>query len=182
MTPATNNRQPTTAILAELKARLTALKLADNVTPAFSRVELFDCESLLEAFTLLTIADKRICVIVPTDETFERRPGDQIMVITRLLPVTLLISDRKLGNRTAALFGDGTDLGAYGLLELALPVVTGRLLENPNGVTSAPAHASVLIVKNEKEKQNLPGRAAVALELHCRGGSLQAQLGPGPIL
>ena len=52
----------------------------------------------------------------------------------------------------------------------------------PNGVTCEPVNNSVLIVKNEKDKQNLPGRAAVALELHCRGGNLQAPLGPQPVL
>jgi hypothetical protein len=182
VTPATYNRQPTTAILAELKARMTALKLADGTTPAFARVELFDSESLLEAFELLTLSEQRICVIVPLDETFNTENRGQILISTRILPVALLISDRVIGDRTKALFGSAANLGAYALAELALPVVTGRLLDNPNGVTVEPVNTSVLIIKNQKEKQNLPGRAAVALELQCRGGNLQAPLGPQPIL
>jgi hypothetical protein len=67
-------------------------------------------------------------------------------------------------------------------MEAVLPVVTGMLLAPPNGVTCEPINNSVIIVKNEKEKQNLPGRAAVALELHCKGGHLQAPLGPIPVL
>ena len=185
MTPAIYNRQPTTAIVAALKTILSALQVTiGNNAPvaAFSRVELFDNASLLEAFQLLSLSEQRVCLVVTLDETFHTENRGQILISTRTLPVTLLISDQILGNRTTALYGDATPPGAFGLMEIVLPAVTGMLLAPPNGVTSEPVNASVLIVKNQKEKQNLPGRAAVALELHCRGGNLQAALGPQPVL
>ena len=185
MTPATNNRQPTTAILNALVALLENLQVtigAAAPVPAFERVELFDSESLLEAFQLLTISEKRICLVVVLNEQFKTVNRGQTMISTRELPVALLIGDRQMGNRVAALYGNSTTPGAYGLMELVLPVVTGMLLAPPNGVTCEPVSCTVLIVKSQKEKQNLPGRAAVALELHCSGGNLQAPLGPIPVL
>ena len=150
--------------------------------PAFQRIEQFDSESLVDAFQLLTLSEKRLCLIVALDEQFARDPRNNVMLITRTLPVTLLISDRVLGDRTTALYGDNTTPGAQGLMELVLPAVTGLILPPPWGVTCEPVNSSVLIVKNQKEKQNLPGRAAVALELHCSGGNLQAAIGPVPVL
>jgi hypothetical protein len=188
MTPAISNRQPTTAITAALQAILSALQVTIGTNApvaAFSRVELFDSESLLEAFQLLAISEQRICLVVTLDEHFQTTNRAQTLITTRELPVALLVSDRILGDRTTALYGDDTTPGAWGLLELVLPAVMGMLIAPApplSGVTSEPVNASVLIVKNQKEKQNLPGRAAVALELHCRGGNLQAALGPQPVL
>lgn len=185
MTPATYNRQPVTAIVNQLVTNLAALKITIGnaaPTPAFARVALFDSENLVAAFQQLLISEQRICLVVVLDEQFKTENRGQVLISTRELPVTLLISDRQLGDRVAALYGNAATPGAYGLMELALPVVTGMLLAPPNGVTSEPIRNSVLIVKNEKDKQNLPGRSAVALELHCRGGNLQAPLGPQPVL
>ena len=185
MTPATANRQPTTAIVAALKTILTGLQVTIGTNApvnAFARVELFDSESLTEAMQLLVISDQRLCLIVVLDESFHTENRGQKLIVTRSLPVALIISDRILGNRTTALYGNNTTPGALGLMELVLPAVTGMLLQPPNGVTAEPVNSSVLVVKNQKDKQNLPGRAAIALELHCRGGNLQAALGPVPVM
>ena len=50
------------------------------------------------------------------------------------------------------------------------------------GVVVTPKEVTVLILKNEKEKQNLPGRAAVVLEVDCQGGWMETILGKGPTL
>ena len=184
MNAATNNRQPTTAILNQLVTQMQNLQVtigAAAPVAAFDRVELFDSESLLDAFQLLTISEKRICLVVVLEEHFTTVNRGQTLISTRQLPVALLIGDRQMGSRVEALYGNANTPGAYGLVELALPAVTGMLIAPPNGVTCEPVSCSVLIVKNQKEKQNLPGRAAVALELHCTGGNLQANLGPTPV-
>ena len=96
--------------------------------------------------------------------------------------MALIISDRALKSRQVALFGDGSTPGAYALMELVLPVVTGQLFNAPKGVISEPAQQEILIVKSKDEKRNLPGRAAIVLTLHCRGGHLQARLDSSPTL
>lgn len=185
---ATSYRRPTTEIIAEIERRMRALKVSADpgAAAAFDRVELFDAEDLVEAFRYLLITEQRVCVIVPLTEEFETQIDGLKLVVTRSLPVAVLMSDRVLGSRKAALYGraagdDGTgaELGAYALLELALPELTGLLLANPNGVMGEPQSDSVLSVRDTEK--NLPNRVCVALELRCRGGRLEGKVGPGVI-
>jgi len=184
MNSATAHFAATGDIVSALKTQVQKVKLADGSANAFQRVELFDSESLLEAFQLLVISEQRICLIVPLTEQWKTETSVRKILTRRTVNVALLISDRVLGNRNTALFGDGTAAtpGAHKLAALTLPLVTGQLLVNPGGVVCTPSHSDVIIVKNQKEKQNLPGRAAVALELECQGGWLEAALAVGPTL
>ena len=184
MTAAAGHFADVGTIAVALKAQVQLVKLADAATPAFQRVELFDSESLLEAFQLLTISEQRICLIVPLAEHWQTEVQTRKLLTRRTVNFVLLISDRVLGKRTTALYGDGTTAtpGAHKLTAFTLPLVTGQLINNPNGVVSAPTTADVVIVKNDKEKQNLPGRAAVAQELECKGGWIEAALAVCPTL
>ncbi len=186
MSATATNRTASAVLVQTLLTIVKALKLADNQTPAFGAVALFDQESLVEAFKWLAITDQRVCVIVPLDEQFEEKAGHGTkLVITRMLPVALLISDRVLGDRVSALYGNATAqppvIGAYGLYELVLPAVTGQIVAGPAKAVATPQVASLFVVK-EKQQTNLPGRSALALELHIRGGVLEANIGPGPVI
>ena len=186
MTPATYNRTPSAAIVQQLQTSIQELTLADGITPAFGEVRLFDQESLVEAFKWLALADQRVCVIVPLDERFDEKASHGTkLVITRLLPVALLISDRVIGDRVTALYGNAAAqppvIGAYGLYELVLPLVTGTILAAPVKAVSVPTNASLFVVK-DKQQTNLPGRSAIALEVQVRGGTLEANIGPGPVI
>jgi len=182
-------------IAAAFQAQLAALTLEvnDPVTgqplPAFNRIELFDVESLTDAFRLLIISEQRVCIILMLDEQLTTQIEEQKLLVTRMQPIALLISDRRLGDRVKALFGDAADPtvpGAFALEKIARPAVTGKLLESdPNTgktkVISVPAAMNSIFLKDE-DKQELPGRAAVMLELHCSGGTLIARIGPGSSL
>jgi hypothetical protein len=178
------------AIAEAIREQLDALTLdvndpsTGNPLPAFERIELFDVESLTDAFRLLIISEQRVCIILMLDEQLTTEIQEQKVVTTRMQPVALLISDRRLGDRVKALWGDPADNtipGAFALEELVLPAVTGQILNSADGkakVISIPAAINSIFLKDE-DKQELPGRAAVMLELHCNGGTLQARIGPG---
>jgi len=102
------------------------------------------------------------------------------LIVRRRLPVVLLISDRVMGDRKAALWGNNLTPGAMGLAELVLPAVTGQLIANPAGVVSEPQNTSVMTLK-DTDKKELPNRIVVAMELQCRGGRLEATLDPAPV-
>jgi hypothetical protein len=103
-----------------------------------------------------------------------------------MLPVALLISDRNLGDRVKALWGDPLDptvQGAFALEKMARAAVVGQLLDSDSvrgktKVISLASHVNSIFLKDE-DKQELPGRAAVMLELNCSGGTLTARTGPG---
>lgn len=153
----------------------------------FQRIETFDIESLTDAFKILMLGEQRICVIVMLDETFEATIEQPKLFVTRQQPVALLISDRDLGDRVKALWGDPADAtvpGAFALAEFVLPQVTGQLISaqpGKGGVLSEPKNLYSLFL-TEEDRKELPGRAAVSLELLCRGGTLETTTDPGPTL
>ena len=181
---ATSNRRSAGEIVEALGAVLLALQwtpAGGSAESAFQSVKLFDLDALAAALSELIVSQERVCFIVPGDERFTARAESPArLVMTRTLPVALLLSDRVLGDRQAALYGTDTNPGAFSLLELALPAVTGVLLANPRGVLVKPVTAAVVTVKDEA--RTLPGRACVELDLDCTGGTLSASLGAGPIL
>ncbi len=155
---------------------------AGNLLPAFDRVARFDSEQLTEAFRYLLVTEQRVCVIVPLDEEFETVIERQKLVVTRRLPVGLAVSDRVLGDRSAALWGNDETPGTVNLVELALPAVTGLLIAaagGKGGVRSEPVRVGVMSVRDTE--QELPSRVAMLVELECRGGYLESGLPPGPI-
>lgn len=172
----------TTAVALALQAQLQAVLLSDGKTPAFQRVELFDSESLLDAFALLTISEQRMALVVPLNEHWETELKTPKLLTRRTQVFGVIMSDRVLGRRYDALYGNAQTPGAFGLQALALPKLAGQLIANPGGVVVTPKEVTVLILKNEKEKQNLPGRAAVVLEVDCQGGWMETILGKGPTL
>lgn len=178
------NRASVGAIVLALQAAVQAVQLPANAGAAFGEVKLFDEESLVEAFRYLHLAQQRVCVIVPMDEKLPVVAQGTRILMKRELPVVLLISDRVVGDRVKAMYGDLAAnppiYGADGLKELVLPAVTGLLIADPKTVCE-PTGASVFVVK-DKMQQNLPGRSAVALELQVRGGTIAADVGPGAVL
>jgi hypothetical protein len=181
MNPAASFYKSVSAIVAALQTAVQAVQLPEEpygAGNAFGRVEIFDSEDLAAAFQFLTIVDQRVCVIVPLEEKFTRESKNTKLIVHRVLPVALLISDRVLGNRKQALLGDNqTTPGAMGLLALTLPAVTGMLLPNPSGVVSEPIADYVMVLKNNADKK-LPNRICVCLEMNCRGGRLEAAVMP----
>jgi hypothetical protein len=184
MNPATITRASVAAIVTQLVANIKAVQLPNNAGAAFGEVKQFDEESLVEAFRYLHLVQSRVCVVIALDEKFVEKERSTKLLITRIVPICLLISDRVVGDRMKALYGDSTVnppiYGADALKELVLPMVTGTLLANPKVVVS-PESASVFVVK-DKMQQNLPGRSAIALELQCTGGTITANTGPGATL
>ena len=186
MNSASTTRRSRQEIAAALTAQLSPLTIPGGDV-AFQRIELFDIESLTEAFRWLFISEQRVCVIVMMDETFDSVLEGHKLLVTREQPVALLVSDRILGDRLKALWGDDADptaVGAFALAELALPEVTGQLISaaaGKGGVICEPRQSSSFFLK-DNDRQELPGRAAVALELICRGGTLETTNDPGPTL
>lgn len=180
MNPATGHFASTTAIASAMKAQLQTVKLPDN-TAAFQRVELFDSENLVEAFAMLLMSEQRIAIVVPLTARWEAESQQRKLLSRRVQPIAVLVSDRVIGTRQVALYGNDKNQGAFALAALAVPFLTGQLLPNPAGVISLPTSESVLNLKRE-DKQNLPGRSAVVLEFDCKGGWIEAPLGIGPTL
>lgn len=168
----------TALIATTLQKQLQQVQLPAAGGAAFSRVELFDVENLVAAFQTLLISEQRIAIIVPTAATWETSCSQQKILTRRVQPMTVLISDRILGDRTSALYGNSKNQGALNLAALAMPWIVGQLVPIPNGCISVPKSETVITLK-DTARADLPGRACVAIELDCKGGYIEARTAAG---
>lgn len=189
----TSNRRSPVEIVNRLVAQLQAATLNGwklvggkiqksdgDTTPAFEQVTKFDVTQLEEAFRLLLVSENRVAVVVPMDETFPTVFEKAELLQKRVFPISIFCSDYAYGDRNAALWGSDTTPGAYALQEAAIPFVVGQLIANPAGIVTRMTSSRPVVTMDIKTK--LPGRAAVALELECTGGIVEAAYGPGPNL
>lgn len=160
-------RQTIAEILDALEARLEALTWGGR--NAFDAVLRHDVADLERALASTFERGQRLAIVVPADEQFEPRLQGRRLLLTRRLSVALILADQVLGDRDKALWGD-SDLspGAFALVELVLPVVTGRLLDAPEPVLCRPTRCGVL----DLAAAGLEGRAAVELDLELTGGTI----------
>ena len=166
-------------IVQALAARLTALEWEGQ--PAFHAVLRHDLADLDRALAATNERGPRLALLIPDDEVFTPRLSGRAVLVTRRLPVALILCDQVLGDRGAALWGaPPQNPGAFGLAKIVLPIVTGRLLDAPAPVTCHPTRCGVLALGDTARE----GRAAVELDLECAGGSLSFAASPtsGPIL
>jgi len=189
--PATNNMRGAGEIVKTIRRTVMALQFSpgqygsppDTGLPMFDRVELFDSEQLTEAFRYVLITEQRVCVVVPLDEHYESVITKQKLMVKRMLPVALLISDRVLGSRQEALYGNEDTPGAIRLADLTRPAVTGLVFapgsDGLPGVLAEPIRCGVMAVRDTEG--DLPSRVGMALELECKGGYLETPLPVAPI-
>ena len=178
MNPATATFASTAAIAMALQAQLRQVQLPNAGGAAFQRVELFEMVDIMDAFRRLLISEQQIAIIVAHDATWHRECQQRKLLIRRAQAFSILISDRVIGARTSALYGGSSNEGAFNLSFLVHPYVTGQLLNNPGGVVCCPAREGAIGFK-DPEKNNLPGRAVVNLEVDCDGGWIETYLNVG---
>jgi len=178
--PTESNLRPTKELLDALVTALTDLLwTTDNgAVKAFDRVELFDLMDLEEAFQQLIMNQNRVALIIYDRERFdEERTGAQ-MIIRRTHELSIVFTDRVIGNRQQALLGGPDNPGLLVLKDLVLPAVTGAILTNPKGQAGSPISGEPMLITKDKK---MPGRLAYLLEVEAQGGWLKADLGRSPI-
>jgi hypothetical protein len=186
---AESTRRSVGEILAAVKAALVAAQWTppdSDPTAAFQDVKLFDVADLVAAFEELMASKQRVAFIIADSEQFQTATDGLKVIMTRRQPVAILISDRVIGNRVTALYGDLTAnppvLGAEGLKEIALAAITGELIAAADGMEAV--HCTPIeseAGRSEDVKKKTPGRSYVELDMICTGGTLEADLTSVPM-
>lgn len=159
-----------TTIVAALEAVLrTATWTPEGGTPelAFGEVERFQTLDIEAACRELAVVRQRACLVVATDENWESQAQDKKYGFAPQCKVqrqiSLLITDRAMGDRQAALYGDATHAGGYPLSEIALHTVCGPMTVGGIAVFVAPVRRTPFAVAVDDR----PGRVCVQVELEC---------------
>lgn len=172
----------TVAILNRVVTLLQAAQWTpDGGVPeaAFGEVAKFDSTDLAAAFRTLLMSGQRVAVVVYAGGQWEDASSQTQVVARRTLDVSVLVSDRVHGDRQAAIFGSGTTPGALALKDLAVTTLTGRLLDNPDGVNCQPDTEDLLTIESTEKQQ--PGRVAALVEFFVVGGITRSTPSSGPI-
>ncbi len=182
MEPAVMHRRDPLEVLQALQAALAAVPLppGHGQGPLFEAVRLYDLTQMDRALTELLLYQERVACVVPGDESFRAEYRGRLVLLRRDWPVSVLISDRRIGDRTAALWGDGQTIGVVRMVECTLPYVTGQLLRNPAGVRCVPVRWGLMTLSAPEQPE--PGRAVALLDLSLTGGRIEAQLDQAPIM
>lgn len=172
---------PTDSAIAD--AMVEALRSAIwGETNAFEVVERFDSTDVARAFSSILVAHRaRVAFVVLSGETWEPTAPGNLRHAVRTTRVSLLVSDRVLGDRRTAIFGGGANPGCLALKDVAIAAVCGPLLPNPSGCDVQPSSSDLLFVDQvEESSPKLPGRAACLVELVVAGGNISFSRSKGP--
>lgn len=137
---------------------------------AFDRVEVFSALDFEKAIERLLLTEDRIALVIPTGSTWETStPTNPTFGITpecrRTVKVTMIVSDRVVGDRIGAAEGTDDNPGCYALGELTRSGASGLLFTEAPQVVAVPVSDEMFAVQRDGE--DVPGREACAIELSC---------------
>lgn len=158
------------AVSEALKPKLEAAVLSDGAK-CFDRVELFAQPDLATAFQELRVAVDRLCLIIPTGTEFENLIEGRILCTMQRHQVTLLFTDRVIGNRPAALTGNGGPRGILNMAAAVTDLVIGSNL-GIQGVIVMPTDSQPFAIQGA-DRQNMPGREGWQLDLGIAAGAIK---------
>lgn len=166
------------AIVARLEAMLYMQANGMGSTAMFQEVVRFSSTNLDEAFRRLLLAKARVALVVVTGREWAIEQEGPVHSLRRSTLVSVLVSDRVVGNSQQAWAGSDSSPGAWGLADRVSPLLAGRLLPAPDAVDLLPLNEQDIEVTQDNQPH--PGRAAVVLEFVARGGWIHAPTNPGP--
>lgn len=145
---------PTLQLMRAVEATITALQLAaPHSGPAFTEVHVYTRQGLLQAMRDLLIKDERVCIIVPTGNTYENKREGRIATSRRTSEITLLITDKVYGGSfdAEALTGNDDTPGIAVLQDLVVTTLQGQSLNLPGGVCLEPGGGEPITLGDPKK-------------------------------
>lgn len=170
----------TASIIAAVVSALTALRYTPtggSEEALFGSVERYSLKDMDSAFRALLVAKQRAAVVVWTGTTAEYIPSGTIMRTRRTTQLSVLVTDRVMGDRDAAAFGSTTTPGVLGLIDRVWETLHGRLIANPDGVDVRPTSADDYTL----EMPNLPGRHVGEVIIDAVSGLVSGAATLGPV-
>lgn len=157
--------------LAEIETALVGFlgealwtKSDGSTVAAFEKVAGYDALDFPMALEELVAQKGRVALVIIGDDTWETMDRTMLspgVTMRRRTAVTILVADRKLGDRQAAIRGDERRPGVWQLAEIAIAACAGSLF-------IADVQATCAVTKSARvdlaEDATQEGRVAVAVE------------------
>ncbi|HLP01675.1 MAG TPA: hypothetical protein VK163_06590 [Opitutaceae bacterium] len=142
----------TVTIIEALRSHLTALPAIPaqpDGEKLFGRVGYFGANRLAEAMKSVFAIEQRVCFIVPGGDTHEGKVEGRHLLTKRTTRLALLIADRSLADRDAALTG---------MLELKDRVVRELSEEPAAGLCFEPGEGEAIVIESKDAPAGTIGR------------------------
>jgi len=177
----------TVPILEAIKSRLeemTWTPTGGGAVLAFGQVIIFDLKDLASALRELLAVEDRVALIVYEGDRWDNEANGQSLTSTLTREVTVIVSDRQLGDRSAATLGSTENPGAYALADLVIESLHGpltlRLVDAAGAARGRawmqPLDGQPLLIEGQLRDQ-LVGRAAKVVRIEVRSGVIQSDIG-----
>ena len=175
-------------LLRALVAKLQALEwepAGGGAVPAFGSVVIYDLRDQAEAMKDLLGLDQRQALVIYEGDKWTGTVDGRHLNTEVVREVSVVVSDRQLGDRQAALVGSANNPGALLLSDLVLESVAGNLSvpveDAANAVESRawvePVEAVPMVIEG-KLRSELVGRSTKVLSLRIHSGQLMTVLDP----
>ena len=164
----------TLPILDGVKARLVALKLADAVTPAFDRVEVYSQEDFVQALADLRVFKKRVAFVVAAGDDYETSQEGGFAISKRSTEIVVLLGDRDYGKAESANTGGERATGVLVLKDLVVNDLTGAKLGLPDVVLTPVSGEQLRLTTQEQAEQ--AGRRCWAQSFRTAAGEMAITL------
>lgn len=160
---------PTLELLAKVKTRLAALTSAPGVL-LFDKVEFYAHINIVSALEDLRIFKQRVCLIVPSGDSYESENAGTDLRTVAYRDFVLLFADRDYGRRQDASSGDAQRVGVVGITNIIESDLLGANLDYaPRLIHLHPVEGSPVLLTSQ-DKDRLNGREAWTMTWrYCAG-------------
>jgi hypothetical protein len=173
-------------LLRALEARLRAMRwtFPGGDAALFGVVKVYDIKELALAMTEAVSVEQRAAFVVFHGSLHANERQGQVLMTETIRQVTILVTDRNLGDRNVALMGSGRQPGIYEIADLVRAGIAGTLTVpevDAAGGVDCRAWCSVMNSQlselTEKRANEEVGRATmdISVDIHC--GTMQTDLG-----
>lgn len=173
-------------ILEAIRQRLASLEWTPpggGPVAAFGQVVIYDLKDLAVAVRELLALDDRVALIIYEGDKWSNDAIGYTATFELVRQVTVLVTDRQLGDRTAATLGGDYNPGAYLLADLVNEDLLGSVTINRADAAGAssrrvwmrPTDGQPMLIEG-RVREELVGRSAKVLSFEVLSGTASSNL------
>lgn len=144
----------TLGVLQQVKTLVEGLRLADNTTPLFQLVRLYDANDIDRAFVdTLASRQQRLCFVLPGRITYDRTIDGRTLLLKKRMEFACLICDTDRKSGQEAVFGGDHNQGTLALSDRLVEGLSGAHL-GLHGICIEPSDGDDLSVVKDGESDS----------------------------
>jgi len=163
------------AVVRALEAMRYTPDSGGGAQPLFGEVKRYSSTDIEAAFRALLVSSQRAAVVVFSGSEFSELLVGTGRRSARTTKLSIVVTDRVVGQGDAAVFGSDDTPGACGLADAVCEELIGRVIANPDGVDLVPRSVDTALLADDSKK-TLKARSVCVIEFDAHGGTVASPL------